>query len=65
MDEELMQEIILGRDLNKPMNSVRTAEDLGESKRIIEYFEGKGYDVKKYKEIQQNKEEIMLSTNIN
>jgi hypothetical protein len=60
-----MKEIILNADFDKLMNSIKTAEDLGASKRIIEYFEGKGYDVKKYKEMQENKERIMLSTNIN
>ena len=41
---------------------MKTPEDLGEGKRIIEYFEKRGYDVKKYKERRDSKEKIMLST---
>lgn len=62
MDEELIREIIINADLNKLMASMKTPEDLGEGKRIIEYFEKRGYDVKKYKERRDSKEKIMLST---
>jgi hypothetical protein len=65
MDDKLMREIILNADFNKLMNSVKTPEDIGASKRILEYFEKKGYDVKKYKQINERREKAMISGEMN
>ncbi len=61
MDEELIRKIIINNNLDLLMESMKTAEDLGVGKRLIEYFEKRGYEVDKYKRMRDYKEKIMLS----
>jgi hypothetical protein len=65
MDDELIREIIINQDLDKLMNSIKTVEDAGASRKIIEYFENKGYDVKKYREIHEIKEKEAIARFMN
>ena len=65
MDNELIKEIIINQDFDKLMNSITTVEDAGASRRIIEYFEGKGYNVEKYKRMQEIKEKDAIAREMN
>ncbi len=65
MDKREKEQIRVNVFLEKLMNDVKTAEELGESRRIIEYFENKGYNVEKYNRRQKYRENLMLSINCN
>jgi microsomal dipeptidase-like Zn-dependent dipeptidase len=60
-----MKEIILNADFNKLMNSIKTIEDVGAGTRILEYFENKGYNVNKYRKIQETKAKNIIAKESN
>jgi len=61
MDKQKIKQIIINVQLEKLMEDTETAEDLGESRRIIEYFENRGYNVEKFKVKQKYREFLMCS----
>jgi hypothetical protein len=65
MDERERRQIIINKHLQKLMDDVKSVEDLGYSKRFIEYYEQKGYDVKKFKIKQEYREGLLLAVNYN
>ncbi len=65
MDKREREQIGVNSILERMMNHVETAEDLGGSRRIIEHLENKGYNVEKYKRRQEYKEFLMFSITCN
>jgi hypothetical protein len=65
MDKREREQIIVNEHLEKLMNDAQTAEDLGFSKKFIEYYEQKGFNVKEFKIRREYKERLLLSINYN
>lgn len=58
-------QITVNEHLEKLMNDVQTLEDLGYSKKFIEYYEEKGFEVYHFKKIQEYKENLLSLINYN
>jgi hypothetical protein len=65
MDKREIEQIIVYEHLKKLMNDVKTFEDLGFSKRFIEYYEQKGFNVENFKKRHEYRENLLLAINYN
>ncbi len=65
MDKKEREQIIVNAHLEKLMTDVKNAEDIGFSRRFIEYYEQKGFNVKYFKRRQDYREKLMLTINCN
>ena len=53
------KERIVKRHLEYLMKKIKTADDLGYFKRFIEFYESRGYDVRYFKQREEDKEKML------
>jgi len=65
LDKREREQIIVNAHLEKMMEDMKTSEDIIFSKRFIEYYEQKGFDVGSFKRRREYREILISVINYN